>query len=62
MKLPKNEKIYLTLVNGKDAYVVTSNSLNREIYLLYKEIRKDDYEKISSSNNPLKLEEKVFRM
>lgn len=60
MKLPKNEKIYLTLVNGKDVYVITSNPVNREVYFLYREVQKGNYEKLSSSNNPLKLEKKVF--
>lgn len=62
MKLPKNEKVYLALMDVKEAYVVTANPKNREVYFLYKKVREDDYERISSSSNPLKLEEKVFRM
>ena len=62
MKLPKNEKVYLTLVNDKEIYVITSNPINREVYFLYKELHKDDYDKVASSNDPLKLEQKVFRM
>ena len=55
MKLPKNEeRIETYLKEGVECFVITQNTLNKR-FTLFKTIAKNEYEKIASSNTPVKL-------
>ena len=58
MKLPKNDVVCNTITNTKEKVYVITRTLDGS-YVLYKEVAKNDYEKISKKDSPLKLEKLI---
>ena len=60
-KLPKNHKIWVTVkTEAEEEYIISSHEIDRSKYFLYKKIGDNDFQQISTSSDPRKLEEKVF--
>lgn len=56
MKIPKNEKSMVSYIyDGEKRYHITQNTINGK-FTLYKVIG-NDYEKMSTADSPLKLDE-----
>lgn len=59
MKIPKNEKGMVSYIyDGKTCYRITQNTINGK-FTLYKVIDNDDYEKMTTADSPLKLDEVI---
>lgn len=59
-KLPKNHKIWVTIKTELEEYIISSHEIDRSKYFLYKKMGANDFEQISTSSDPQKLEEKIF--
>lgn len=55
--IPKNEIIY---VQNKNNYIITRNK-NTGIWIIYA-VKHNEYTKLGTGNNPLKLEQKFFNI
>lgn len=60
IKPPKNHTIWVQYPMKDGLYIITSSGNDRTKYFLYKQDDKQ-WIKIAQSNNPIKLEEKVFK-
>lgn len=60
IKPPKNHTIWVRYPIKDELYIITSSGNDRTKYFLYKQDDKQ-WIKIAQSNNPIKLEEKVFK-
>ena len=60
IKPPKNHIIWVQYPTNEELYIITSLGNDRTKYFLYKQDDKQ-WIKIAQSNNPTKLEEKVFK-
>ena len=61
MKIPKSEKTKVTINRNKvNKVFVLTYSENKKNYVLYNKISENNYKKLSTSTNPLKLQERVF--
>ena len=61
MKLPKNHKIWVTMMLPDETnFVITSPIVDRSVYYLFKFNNENDYTQLGTSNNPIKLENNVF--
>ena len=59
MKIPKNEKCMVSYIYDDEIrYRITQNTINGK-FTLYKTIKNDDYEKMSTADSPLKLDEVI---
>jgi hypothetical protein len=59
MKIPKNEKGMVSYIyDGEKRYRITQNTINGK-FTLYKVIGEDDYEKMTTADSPLKLDEVI---
>ena len=61
MKLPHNQKVYVTYHLSIGEYVVTADPRIRDKYTLYKKLSQTDYEKILSDQSALKLEKHLLK-
>jgi len=59
MIIPKKHIVYVTFSHNNVLYKITANENDRSVYHLYKSISNNEYEFMGTSNNPLKLEDKV---
>ena len=61
MKIPKSEKTKVTINRNKvnKVFVLTYNE-NKKNFVLYNKVGENNYKKLSTSTNPLKLQEDVF--
>lgn len=60
IKPPKNHTIWVRYPVNEELYIITTSGNDRTKYFLHKQNGKD-WVKIAQSNNPVKLEEKVFK-
>ena len=60
IKPPKNHTIWVQYPIKDELYIITTLGNDRTKYFLYKGNERE-WVKIAQSNNPVKLEEKVFK-
>ena len=63
MKIPEKYFHFLTFKQSEDTdiwYKIVGLFNDRSTYYLYKQIDNNNFELLGTSNNPLKLEEKVY--
>ena len=60
IKPPKNHTIWVQYPINNELFIITTSGNDRTKYFLYKQDEKT-WTKIAQSNNPTKVEEKVFK-
>ena len=60
IKPPKNHRIWVRYPTEEGLYIISSLENDNTKYFLYQQV-KEGWVKIAQSNNPMKLEEKVFK-
>ena len=63
MKIPEKHFHFLTFRTDPESviwYKITAPFTNRDVYHLYKQLSKDDFELLGTSSDPVKLEYKVY--
>lgn len=58
--LPSKHRLWVTLKYNEKEYCITSPINDRSTYSLYEKLSEDKYQLLSTSNSPLKLEERVY--
>ena len=58
-QIPAKHFHFVTITRNNDCYKITAPWSDRSVYSLYKQKGPDDYKLLSTSNNPLKLEQKI---
>lgn len=61
MKIPRNQTKVLNFKHNDTWYQITSSSSNGSTqYVIYRQLDKNEYEKLATGQNPQKLEFKVY--
>lgn len=60
IKPPKNHTIWVRYPINNELFIITTSGNDNTKYFLYQQV-KEGWVKIAQSNNPMKLEEKVFK-
>ena len=61
MRIPKNQTKLLNFKHKEIWYQITSTTTNGTTqYIIYRQVDKNEYEKLATGQNPQKLEQRVY--